>query len=48
MKWAGHIKLIGNKRNAYRALVGNSEGKRPIGRSRRRREDNIEFDQEIG
>jgi hypothetical protein len=35
--------------NAYRALVGTPEGKRPLGRPRRRREDNIKMDlQEVG
>jgi hypothetical protein len=37
------------KRNAYRILVGKPEGKRPLGRSRRRWEDNIKMDlREIG
>jgi hypothetical protein len=35
---------IGEKRNAYRTLVGNPEGKRPLGRSRRRWVDNIKMD----
>jgi hypothetical protein len=34
----------GEKRNAYRILVGNPEGKRPLGRPRRRRVDNIKMD----
>jgi hypothetical protein len=39
----------GGKRNAYRILVGNPEGKRPLGRPRRRRPDNIKTDlREIG
>jgi hypothetical protein len=39
----------GEKRNAYRILVGNPEGKRPVGRPRRRWEDNIRMDlREIG
>jgi hypothetical protein len=32
MRLAGHIALIGEKRNAYRILVGKPEGKRPLGR----------------
>jgi hypothetical protein len=40
---------MGEKRNAYRILVGNSEGKRPLGRSRRGWVDNIKMDvREIG
>jgi hypothetical protein len=39
----------GEKRNAYRILVGNSEGKRPLGRQRRGGVDNIKMDfREIG
>jgi hypothetical protein len=39
----------GEKRNAYRILVGEPEGKRPLGRHRRRWEDNIRMDlREIG
>jgi hypothetical protein len=39
----------GEKRNAYRILVGTMEGKRPLGRPRRRWEDNIRMDlREIG
>jgi hypothetical protein len=36
MKWAGHVARRGEKRNAYRLLVGKLEGKRPLGRPRRR------------
>jgi hypothetical protein len=36
MRWAGHVARIGVKRNAYRLLVGKPEGKRPLGRARRR------------
>jgi hypothetical protein len=32
MRWAGYVVRIGEKRNAYRILVGNPEGKRPLGR----------------
>jgi hypothetical protein len=40
---------MGKKRNAYRILVGNPEGKRPLGRSRCRWVDNIKMDlREIG
>jgi hypothetical protein len=40
MKWAGHVAPMGEKRNAYRVLMGKRGGKRPIGRSIRRWEDN--------
>jgi hypothetical protein len=32
MRWAGHVARMGEKRNAYRILVGKPEGKRPIGK----------------
>jgi hypothetical protein len=44
MRWAGHVARIGEKRNAYRLLVGMPEGKRPLGRPRRRWVDNIKVD----
>jgi hypothetical protein len=44
MRWAGLIALMGKKRNAYRLLVGKPEGKRPLGRPRRRWVDNIMLD----
>jgi hypothetical protein len=44
MRWAGHVARIGEKRNAYRLLVGKPEGKRPLGRPRRRWVDNIRMD----
>jgi hypothetical protein len=48
MRWAGHVARMGEK-NAYRILVGKQEGKRPLGRPRRRWEDNIRRDhREIG
>jgi hypothetical protein len=48
MRWAGHVTRI-EKRNAYRILVGKPEGKRPLGRPRRRWVDNIEMDlREVG
>jgi hypothetical protein len=36
MRWVGHVARIGAKRNAYRILVVKWEGKRPLGRPRRR------------
>jgi hypothetical protein len=44
MRWAGHVARIGEKRNAYRLLMGIPEGKRPLGRPRRRWVDNIRMD----
>jgi hypothetical protein len=36
MRWAGHVALMGEGRGVYRVLVGRPEGKRPLGRPRRR------------
>jgi hypothetical protein len=44
MRWAGHVARIVEKRNAYRLLVGKPEGKRPLGRPRRRWVDNVMMD----
>jgi hypothetical protein len=44
MRWAGHVARIGEKRNAYRILVGKPEGKKQLGRPRRRWVDNIKMD----
>jgi hypothetical protein len=44
MKWSGHVARMGKKRNACRLLVGNPEGKRPLGRPRLRWVDNIRID----
>jgi hypothetical protein len=44
MRWAGHVARMGEKRNAYRLLVGKPEGKRPLGRPRCRWVDNITMD----
>jgi hypothetical protein len=44
MRWAGHVARIGENRNAYRILVGKPEGKRPLGRPRRRWVENIKLD----
>jgi hypothetical protein len=49
MRWAGHVARMGEKRNTYRILVGNPEGREPLGRPRRRWVDNIKMDlREIG
>ncbi|KAJ4445250.1 hypothetical protein ANN_07051 [Periplaneta americana] len=49
LRWAGHVARMGESRNAYRMLVGRPEGKRPLGRPRRRWEDNIKMDlREVG
>ena len=48
-RWAWHEARMGEKRGAYRVLVRKPEGKRPLGRPRRRWEDNIKMDlQEVG
>ena len=49
MRWVGHVARMGEGRGVYRVLVGKPEGKRPLGRPRRRWEDNIRMDlQEVG
>ncbi|KAJ4450934.1 hypothetical protein ANN_02369 [Periplaneta americana] len=49
LRWAGQVARIVESRNAYRVLVGRPEGKRPLGRPRRRWEDNIKMDlREVG
>ena len=49
MRWAGHVARMGQGRGVYRVLVGKPEGKKPLGRPRRRWEDNIKMDlQEVG
>ena len=45
MRWAGHVAHM--RRGAYRVLVGKPEGKRPLGRRRRRWEDNIKMDLQV-
>jgi hypothetical protein len=44
MRWAGHEARIGDQWNSYRILAGKPGRKRPLGRPRRRWEDNIEMD----
>jgi hypothetical protein len=49
MRWAGHVARMEAKTNAYRILVGKPDGKRPLGRPRRRWVDSIKMDiREIG
>jgi len=44
MRWAGHVARMGEDRGVHRVLVRKREGKRPLGRPRRRWEDNIKMD----
>jgi hypothetical protein len=44
MRWAGQVTRMGEKRNAYRILVGKPEGNRPLGRPRCRWVDNFKID----
>jgi hypothetical protein len=44
LRWAGHVARMGERRGAYRALVGEPEGRRPLGRPRSRWENNIKMD----
>jgi hypothetical protein len=44
MRWTGHVARMEEKRNAYRILVGNPEGKRALGRPKRRWVDNFKID----
>jgi len=49
MRWAGHVAHMGEERGFYKFLVGKPEGRRPLGRPRRRWVDNIRTDlQEVG
>ena len=49
MRWAGHVARMGEDRGVHRVLVGKPQEKRPLGRPRRRWEDNIKLDlQEVG
>jgi hypothetical protein len=43
MRWAGHVACMGAVRGAYNILVGRPEGRRQLGRPRRRWEDNIKI-----
>ena len=49
MRWAGNVALMGEESGVYRALVGKPDGRRPLGRPRRRWVDNIRMEfQEVG
>jgi len=49
MNWTGHVARMAERRGVYGVSVGKPEGKRPLGRPRRRWEDNIKMDlQEVG
>ena len=49
MRWAGHVAHMGEDRDVHGVLVGKPEGKRPLGRPRRRWEVNIKMDlEEVG
>ena len=49
MRWAGHVTRMGKRKGICRVLVGKPDGKRPLGRTRRRLEDNIKmYLQEVG
>jgi len=49
MRWTGHVALMGEEREVYRFLVGKLEGRRPLGKPRRRWMDDIRMDlQEVG
>jgi transcription termination factor 2 len=49
IRWAGHVARIGEGRGVYRVLVGRPDGKRPLGRPRRRWKDDIKTDlREVG
>jgi len=49
MRWAGHVARMGEERGLHRVLVGKPEGRRPLGRPRRRWVDSIRMDlQEVG
>ena len=49
MRWAGHVARMGEERGVYKVLLGKPEGRRPLGRPRRRWMGNIRMDlQEVG
>ena len=49
MRWVGHVERVGERRGVYKVLVGKPDRRIPLGRPRRRWEDNIKMDlQEVG
>ena len=44
MRWAGHVERMGEEKGVYKVLLGKPEGRRPLGRPRRRWVDNIRTD----
>jgi hypothetical protein len=48
MTWVGHVECVGQVRNASKILVGKHEGRRPLGRRRRKWEDNITMYLRVG
>ena len=44
MRWAGHVARMDEEKGMYRVLLGKPEGRRPLGRPRRRWADNIRMD----
>jgi hypothetical protein len=47
MKWAGHVARIGEKRGLYKTLVREPEGKKLLGKRKRKWEDNIKMDLQV-
>jgi hypothetical protein len=43
-RWEGHVAGMGKRRGAYRVLLGKAEGRRPLGKPRRKWDDNIKMD----
>ena len=49
LRWAGQVERMGERKSTFRVLMGKPEGRRPLGRRRRRWEDNIKMDfREVG
>jgi len=44
MRWAGYVACMGARRGVHRILLGRRKGMRPLGRHRRRWDDNIKMD----